>query len=362
MSGFSHPSVMTLGLFEQRFAGDSSLMQLAARRFSESRMGAEMHAGAPEQLDQLLRFRPSPEAPVMVHLPREFHLLEERARQAILELATRFAGVVSGFVMHDHQAIVTQRAKCFDVARELNHQLRKIPQCPIVFVEYAVGLDPVDFAAFFQGISDLECLGPCLDIGHVGIRAARTAYAQSHSGEDICSLKSHPARLPQVISDIEAAVALGRNAVFDLMDVLATMKKPMHFHLHDGHPLSNFSPFGVSDHLSFQAEIPLDFEYRGRTRLPLMFGPSGLLKVVSQALQSLQSTGVSFTLEIHPTGEKLTLGDAASLFNHWVDKTNAEQMNHWLAVLSRNHHLLIGDIKAAQATAPTMVIASPSTS
>jgi hypothetical protein len=55
----------------------------------------------------------------------------------------------------------------------------------------------------------------------------------------------------------------------------------------------------------------------------------------------------SFTLEIHPTSQRLPLGDASSLFEHWADKTNAEQMNHWLAVLARNHVLLRQAIEAA---------------
>jgi hypothetical protein len=34
------------------------------------------------------------------------------------------------------------------------------------------------------------------------------------------------------------------------------------------------------------------------------------------------------------------------LFGDWTDKTNAEQMNHWLSVLERNHILLLEAIKA----------------
>jgi len=42
----------------------------------------------------------------------------------------------------------------------------------------------------------------------------------------------------------------------------------------------------------------------------------------------------------------LPLGDAATLFSHWRDKTNAEKMNHWLAVLQANHRLLQAGINA----------------
>ena len=118
------------------------------------------------------------------------------------------------------------------------------------------------------------------------------------------------------------------------------LKRPLHFHLHDAHPLSTSSFFGVSDHLSFFAEIPINFEYRGRPTLPPMFGPDGLSNLVNRTLELVGSRAVSFTLEIHPTGERLPLGEAASIFEHWTDKTSAEQMNHWLGVLKRNHDLL----------------------
>ena len=125
--------------------------------------------------------------------------------------------------------------------------------------------------------------------------------------------------------------------------------KPVHFHLHDGHPLSAFSPFGVPDHLSFLAEIPLNFEHRGRLTTPHMFGPAGLAQIAGKAIEVIGRERVSFTLEIHPTNERLSLGDVSPMFTHWVDKTNAEKMNHWLSVLSENHRLL----KSSLAATPT---------
>jgi len=84
--------------------------------------------------------------------------------------------------------------------------------------------------------------------------------------------------------------------------------------------------------------------------VPLMFGPAGLARIVAKAIEAIRD--VSFTLEIHPTGERLLLGeDAAPLFGHWRDKTNAEQMNHWLSVLARNHALLLEAIEAASSPA-----------
>jgi hypothetical protein len=349
-------NVTTLGLLEKRIEGDDCLMMLAQHRFQQTVMGAEMPAGTPEQLERLLTFRPSEDSPVVVHLPRAFNLANDTSRTQILEFASRFAGLISGMVIHDHPAMATQQANYIEAAWNLDDQLEKINRCPVLFVEYAAGLEPATFVEFFASIPDLDRIGACIDIGHIGIRQARAAYALSHRGEDVCSLKSQAARLPQLIPDIEIAVQTGAAAVLETVEAIVALKKPVHFHLHDGHPLSTGSPFGVSDHLGFQAEIPLAFEYHGCRKLSPMFGPEGMAKVVSRALQSSATRRISFTLEIHPTFERLPLGEALSLFGHWTDKTNAEQMNHWLDLLSRNHELLKQAIKAASLDQETAVL------
>ena len=315
-------------------------MKLASRRFKEFNMGAEMHADSPEQLERVVMFRPWPEAQVILHLPRDFNLSDELSRRRIFEFASRFADRISGMVIHDHKQLAHSNSAYVDAAREMNRQLLQLNFGPLLFIEYAVGLEPAEFATFFTQIADLERLAPCIDIGHVGIRAARVAYARDHDGQDVCELKSQPPLLREVISDVESAVHSGYSAVLDLIQAIAAAHKPVHFHLHDAHPLSTFSPFGVSDHLSFFSEIPLNFEYRGGRSVPAIFGPEGLAEVVQQALHVITPQRVSFTLEIHPTNERLTLGEAAGLFSHWTDKTNAERTNHWLSVLTTNHALL----------------------
>src|SRR6266581_7405384 len=92
------PCALTLGLFEKRIEGDDCLMELARRRFQQAGMGAEMHAGTPDQLDGLMKFRPSEEAPVVVHLPRDLHLADARSQGRILDFASRLAGRVHGLV------------------------------------------------------------------------------------------------------------------------------------------------------------------------------------------------------------------------------------------------------------------------
>jgi hypothetical protein len=347
MSIWVQPNAMTLGLFEKRIKGDDCLLELARQRFREADLGAEMYADTPEHLEWMMSFRPSSDTPVMVHLARELNLAEEASRRRIWEFVTRFSGRVCGWVLHDHAAMAAPGEDYLEAARWMNHALEKVAGCPRLFIEYAVGLEPADFAWFFAAIPDLERIGPCIDIGHVGLRQARVLYARSHGGEDICALKSQSARLPQVIADVEAAVSSAAAAVLDLLTIISTLRKPVHFHLHDAHPLSTVSPFGVSDHLSFLTEIPLTFEHRGRRAASPMFGPAGLSKLVAQAVKTMGRQRLSFTLEIHPTVERLPLGEAESLFGHWADKTNAEQMTHWLSVLCRNHLLLWQAIQEA---------------
>jgi hypothetical protein len=333
----------TLGLFEQRFPGDNSLIELARRRFLEARMGVEVHASSTEQLRGFAGLRPWEDAPMVVHLPRDFDLLDETTRARIVELAASCSSSVVGLVLHDQQATVAHKQDYRQAACALNRELDR-KKGVRVFIEYAVGLDPCEFVEFFAAIHDLDRLSACIDIGHAGIRAARIAYERTNPGQDVCALKSQGPELPQLMPDLEAAIRSGVAVVLKLIDLLAALGKPIHFHLHDGHPLSTFSPFGVSDHLSFFAEIPLKFDYLGRRSVPTMFGPAGLDAVVKHATQAIETDDLSLTLEIHPTGESLPLGDAAGLFSHWTNKTNAERTNHWLSVLAGNHELLVKTI------------------
>jgi hypothetical protein len=332
---------MTLGLFERRIEGDDALMELARLRFRQVHMGAEMHAATPEQLESVMRFRPAADLPVMVHLPRHFSLLNEENRRQIGVIASSFAGRIYGMVIHDDPELVPRSDNFVRAAQAMQSRLAEIRACPLLFVEYAAGLEPRMFARFFESVRDLTHICSCIDVGHVGIQQARNAYGSRHPGEDVCALKNQAARIPEVISDVETAVGAALPTVLDLIEAVGKLGKPVHFHLHDGHPLSTFSPFGVPDHLSFLIEIPLNFEYQGRRSVPLMFGRAGLRQIAKRALQAIGREAVSFTLEIHPGQGQLTLDDAALLFNHWRDKTNAERMNQWLGVLQQNHAALL---------------------
>jgi len=71
------------GLFQRRVAGDDALLELAALRFAEMGLAAEVYAGTPDELEHILAFvPPHPYLPV-VHLNRRINVLHERSRAVI---------------------------------------------------------------------------------------------------------------------------------------------------------------------------------------------------------------------------------------------------------------------------------------
>src|SRR5436190_11600934 len=166
----------TLALFEKRIDGDDALMELARVRFQQARMGAEMHAGTPDELEWALLFRPSVDEPVIVHLPRDFKVSDAHSQEEILKFAARFSGRVRGLVIHDQPEMVSRDEDFRKSTQTLDSRLQSVDDSPILFIEYAVGLDPRAFTRFFQSIQSLSRIVACIDIGHVGIQQARNAY------------------------------------------------------------------------------------------------------------------------------------------------------------------------------------------
>jgi len=340
-----HPK--TLGLFEKRLDGDDALLELARFRFRQAGLGTEIYSPNPGLLEWMLGFRPEVNAPVVAHLARAMNVAEAGCHAQIEDFARQFAGRVQGLVIHDHPMLAENPREYLRAAQALNARLHPIQNCPWLFVEYAAGVELEAFLHFVEAIRPLDRISVCVDIGHVGIQQTRNAYFQKHPRVDVCTLKSQPAQIQEALPEVESAMASALPAVLGLVQKLGPGGKPVHFHLHDGHPLSTFSPFGVSDHLSFLTSIPLGFEHLGRRQARLMYGPGGLFEIIAQAIQAIGGERLSCTLEIHPPAERLPLGDAEQFFHHWRDKTNAEKMNAWLSVLGENHRLLQLAITAA---------------
>jgi len=208
--------------------------------------------------------------------------------------------------------------------RRLGDRLDRTPERPMLFLEYAAGHELDWFLEVAERLRDLPSVGACVDVGHVGIARARAAYARAHPGHDLARLQPGDPRLPGLAAGGQAAVATALPAVLDLTRSLGRLGKRFHLHLHNGHPL-----------------IPVPFEFQGRWSLDPLYGPAGLAAIVRAAAQA-GGDGASLTLEIHQAEGRRPLGDAAGLFGHWRDLTNAERMNHWLLVLSENAALVTG--------------------
>lgn len=332
-----------LGLYDKRLDGDDALWQLAALRFRQGGLGAEFYAESPARLQQLLQFKPAPDTPATVHLPRDVDLYIEAGREQVLEFARSCRDQLWALVVHDQRTIAEDFPAYVKILGGLDNRLQRLRGGPCLFVEYAAGLQPELFLRLHQSIRDLERVGACLDVGHLGLRQARAQFRIKHPERDLCSITPDDPELPAVIEDVQEAVQCGLEAVLEMTEELGRLAKPVHLHLHDAHPLATLSPFGISDHLSFLEEIPLPFAYAGRHALHPMFGPGGLARIIQRCLDTLGPQQVSFMLEIHPTAGRLPLRDAALLFRHWTDTGNAERMNYWLSVLLQNR-LIIEDV------------------
>jgi hypothetical protein len=157
----------------------------------------------------------------------------------------------------------------------------------------------------------------------------------SPSGAAWSNLSLTDPQLPEVAEQVQTATESARAMVLQLIRRIGAIGKPVHFHLHDGHPLVSRQP----DHFSFFTRFPVSFEVGSAYALPPLFGPEGLAAVLDEAVRSCAPLDPSFSLEIHQVDGRLPLGAAAELFTHWRDLTNAERMNYWLCVLADNHML-----------------------
>ena len=318
-------------LFQQRVAGDDALLRLAGLRFAQMGAAAEVYADTPDQLEYVLRFVPQAGRLPVVHLNRGVNVLHERSRAVVAEFAGRFAGRVSGLVVHDQREMAAQTDRLVTLMRELDGRLCQRPDGPVLFLEYAAGHDPGWFVDVAELLRDAERVSCCVDVGHIGVRQATAAFWHRHPGLGLGHLSPTDGRLPDLVADVQDAVRSSLPTVLDVTRSLGQIGKPVHFHLHDGHPLVP----GLSDHFSFLTRLPIPFSYQGRQSLSTMYGPAGLAAIVSAAVEACPR-GTSLTAEVHQAEGRLPLGDAAWLFPHWRDVTNAERMNYWLSVLSEN--------------------------
>ncbi len=323
-------------LFQQRVAGDSALLRLAGLRFAQAGLAAETYADTPDQLDHVLKYVPPHSRLPTVHLNRGLNMLRDRDRGVVEEFAARFAGRLSGMVVHDKSDMGTQTASLVAALTELDTRLARCRGAPRLFLEYAAGHEPAWFVEVAERLKDVDGVSCCIDVGHVGIRQAGARFEREHQGLRLRDLSPNDGRLPGLVADVQDAVSKVVQDVLDMTRSIGRLGKHLHFHLHDGHPLVG----GLSDHFTFLMRLPVPFEYEGRQSLATMYGPGGLAAIVAAATEACGLDRLSITLEIHQVEGRLPLGDAAGLFGHWRDTTNAERMNNWLSVLAQNAMLV----------------------
>ena len=322
-------------IFHRQVPGDEALLRLAQARLAAAGVLPEFYPNTPDELGRDLAFHPLPGQPFRVHLPRDARLLEEKGRDLVCAFAGRFRDQLAGLLVHDQPELASRFDDYAAAVRALDAGLRRQGPGPAVHIEYAAGVPAEAFVALFEAVKDCPRVAACVDISHVGIRQCQRAYERLHPGEDVCHLKwNHPA-LPGRVGDVQSACATALPVVVQMVTALGRLGRPLHFHLHDGHPASTFSAYGVSDHLSFFHEVVAPFSYQGSRTLPLLFGPLGLKKVIDATRAVLPDELLSFTIEVHPQEGRLDLGEHAGLFRHWRDLGNAERMNHWLELMLR---------------------------
>jgi len=334
-------------IFHRQISGDDALLRLAQARFQEVGVGPEFYPGSPAELRYEQQFNPGgPAGTSTVHLPRNLQVFDRRAHDAILAFAAACSPGVLGLVLHDQPEVVEHPDEYVQAVEALDRRLCQAGLGPMVFIEYACGLEVEPFTQLFQNVRNCTRIGACIDISHIGIRECQREFARGHPELDVCHLKPGHELLPDCVEDVQRACAAALPAVLHAVQSIGALGKPLHFHLHDAHPCSPFSRYGVSDHVSFDRQIPIPFVYRGQRALAPMFGPGGLRAVVAAALNTASAESISLTLEIHAPypAYNVELGEYESLFDHWTDLTNAEHMNHWLDVLLQNHRLLTGII------------------
>jgi hypothetical protein len=328
-------------MFHRQVWGDESLLRLAQERFHAADLGPEFYPENPAALVHYMSFHPGQSSGTStVHLPRHLDLFNPRSLDEIVAFARCCGPGVRGMIVHDQPDVAGRFEEYVRQVRVLNERLEEAGPGPMLFIEYAVGLEVPRFVELFEAVRDCQRISACIDISHIAIRQCQRAFSQSHPGIDPCGMKPGSPELPVHVEEIQEVCRMAVPVVLDVIEGIGAIGKPLHFHLHDGHPSSTFSEFGVSDHLSFFQEIPIPFSHRGAHALPTIFGPLGLLRVVSAAQRTPAADLLSFTLEIHPPAGHRELGEYGHLFRHWRDLRNGERMNNWIDVLLQNHRLL----------------------
>ena len=227
----TEPPPAVRALFQRRVDGDDALLELARLRFDQAGLAAEVYADTPEELEWVLGFAPQrPHLPV-VHLSRRVNLLEERGRALVETFASRFGGRVAGLVVHDKTAMGQRTGDLVAGLTDLGARLERQSDGPMLFLEYAAGLELDWFVDVAERLRGVPRVGACVDVGHVGIAQARASFSGHRPGLELAALRPDDPRLPELAADVQAAVASALPAVLWLVRALGQV--PVHVVAHD---------------------------------------------------------------------------------------------------------------------------------
>lgn len=320
------------GILHRHFPGDQALLQLAQAQLECAGMGAEVYPGTVDEALAEWPYVPSGLPRHVVHLPRNWDIFSSSDRGFILAFAHALAGRVRGLVFHDQPDWAKRSAELIVELGELNERLQLVAGQPMLYLEYAAGLDPGTYASIVERMAPLNRISACIDTGHVTIFVANRWMAARHPDLPLAPLDPLDVGVASIAADLAAAGQQATDELVAVVDRIARLGKPVHFHLHDGHLLSRLSRYGVRDHLPFGTRIPVSPAASPDGTLSTFLGTEGLGRVLAAARAELSAADVSLTLEIHPHLQLMRkpLGPLGSLFSHWADLANAELTHAWL--------------------------------
>lgn len=331
-------SIPVFGLLNRHISGDDALLAYGKLRLEKIGIGAELHPGGVSHMQRELSFAPANKK-CMLHIPYRVDILSSDGQRELLDFAKIFGGRCHGFVVHDSWQFADDLEAAINSLLAFNSKLKEIDS-PTIFIEYAACIPFKSFLELAKAVAPLSHLGICIDIGHVAIEACRLDFLKKHPDIDVRDLCPEMAGLTELLPDVLESVAVARKYVAEFTGKISSFKSKIHFHLHDAHPLSTFSPYTICDHLPFFWRIPLPHEINGQSSLPCIFGFGGLKEVVAKARSGDNDELLSFTLEIHPQPGRRPLGEHDRFFQHWNHKGNAEQMAYWMDIIAHNYTLL----------------------
>ena len=325
-----------IGMAKPMVDGDAALFRLAQRRFAQLGLGVEIYPAGPEHLRELSVFFPEG-AVNTVHLPYHYNLTNPEHFAEIAACAQ--IGGVRGFTLHEYKYAAAPEA-FKDAARRLSAVLQKAPGRPAVFLEFVGGLD--GYTEALKLVHGIPLICPCLDAGHIAVEHCQARLRRRFPELDQKLLSPDFPGLEKYIAGIQEAV---RGALDDALDSIRGFLdmgwEKVHFHCHNIHPLSKFSPYPIRDHLSFLKQIPLPFAFNGRKVVDGVYNIAGARRLHALLADAARDNDLSLMLEIHRQPGHLPLGADADLFSHWADLENAEAMNYHLELIAQCYNVLM---------------------